>query len=60
MNQVFWVGVYPGLTDEAVQFMTESFHEAIAAAPGSNGHARVVSQSNLGSSRAKETEQAAS
>lgn len=60
MNQVFWVGVYPGLTGEAVQFMTESFHEAIAAAPGSNGHARVVGQSNLGSSRAKETEQAAS
>jgi len=38
MNQVFWVGVYPGLTDESVQFMIESFHDAIAAGEGSNGH----------------------
>jgi CDP-6-deoxy-D-xylo-4-hexulose-3-dehydrase len=38
MNRVFWVGVYPGLTDESVQFMIESFHDAIDAAAGSNGH----------------------
>jgi CDP-6-deoxy-D-xylo-4-hexulose-3-dehydrase len=37
MNRVFWVGVYPGLTDASVQFMIESFHDAIAAAPTSNG-----------------------
>jgi CDP-4-dehydro-6-deoxyglucose reductase, E1 len=37
MNRVFWVGVYPGLTDAAVQFMLESFHDAIAAAEISNG-----------------------
>jgi CDP-4-dehydro-6-deoxyglucose reductase, E1 len=37
MNRVFWVGVYPGLTDEAVQFMIESFHDAIAAAKSSTG-----------------------
>jgi CDP-4-dehydro-6-deoxyglucose reductase, E1 len=36
MNQVFWVGVYPGLTDESVDFMIESFHDAIAAG-ASNG-----------------------
>ncbi len=60
MNQVFWVGVYPGLTDAAVQFMVESFHDAIAAGEGSNGRARVVRRSSLASSRAKETEQAAS
>jgi|HubBroStandDraft_2_1064218.scaffolds.fasta_scaffold01446_8 CDP-6-deoxy-D-xylo-4-hexulose-3-dehydrase len=38
MDRVFWVGVYPGLSDEAVQFMIESFHAAIAAAKGSGGH----------------------
>ena len=38
MNRVFWVGVYPGLTDASVQYMIESFHDAIAAAEGSNGH----------------------
>lgn len=31
MNQVFWVGVYPGLTDASVDYMIESFHDAIAA-----------------------------
>ena len=36
MNQVFWVGVYPGLTDASVQFMIESFHDAIAGAPRTN------------------------
>ena len=44
MNRVFWVGVYPGLTDESVQFMIESFHEAIrtgeAAAGSSHGPGR--------------------
>lgn len=39
MNRVFWVGVYPGLTDASVQFMIESFHDAIAAAATSTGHA---------------------
>jgi len=39
MNQVFWVGVYPGLTDESVQFMVESFHDAIDAGQKSNGRA---------------------
>ncbi|HET7052933.1 MAG TPA: lipopolysaccharide biosynthesis protein RfbH [Solirubrobacterales bacterium] len=38
MNNVFWVGVYPGLTDAQLDFMIESFHEvlvppSVAAAP---------------------------
>jgi CDP-4-dehydro-6-deoxyglucose reductase, E1 len=40
MNQVFWVGVYPGLTSAAVHFMIESFHDAIAAVEHANGRAR--------------------
>jgi CDP-6-deoxy-D-xylo-4-hexulose-3-dehydrase len=31
MNNVFWVGVYPGLTDAQLDFMIESFHEVLAA-----------------------------
>ena len=27
MNQVFWVGVYPGLTSEMIAYMLESFHQ---------------------------------
>ncbi len=30
MNNVFWVGVYPGLTEAQVDFMIESFHEVLA------------------------------
>jgi CDP-4-dehydro-6-deoxyglucose reductase, E1 len=30
MNNVFWVGVYPGLTDAQLDFMIESFHEVLA------------------------------
>lgn len=37
MNRVFWVGVYPGLTDASVQFMLESFHDAFTAADRPNG-----------------------
>jgi CDP-4-dehydro-6-deoxyglucose reductase, E1 len=29
MNRVFWVGVYPGLSSGAIEFMLESFHDAI-------------------------------
>jgi hypothetical protein len=25
MNQVFWIGVYPGLTEEMLAFVTEMF-----------------------------------
>lgn len=29
MNQVFWVGVYPGLTPSHLEFMTKTLHEAV-------------------------------
>ncbi|HTB71372.1 MAG TPA: lipopolysaccharide biosynthesis protein RfbH [Solirubrobacteraceae bacterium] len=59
MNQVFWVGVYPGLTCEAVQFMVESFHDAIAAGACANGRRHVNGSSRLDAARAKEAEKAA-
>ena len=31
MNQAFWIGVYPGLTDAMVDYMIESFHQLIHA-----------------------------
>jgi CDP-6-deoxy-D-xylo-4-hexulose-3-dehydrase len=37
MNRVFWVGVYPGLTDASLQFMIESFHDAVALGEHANG-----------------------
>ncbi|MEG9437692.1 lipopolysaccharide biosynthesis protein RfbH [Edaphobacter sp. HDX4] len=27
MNNVFWIGVYPGLTEEMIDFIIQSFHE---------------------------------
>lgn len=44
MNRVFWVGVYPGLTDESVRFMAESFHDAIAAGVSVHARARAPSR----------------
>ena len=35
MNNVFWVGVYPGLTEAQLDFMIESFHDVLA--PAANG-----------------------
>jgi CDP-4-dehydro-6-deoxyglucose reductase, E1 len=29
MNQVFWIGVYPGLSPAALDFMQESLHQAV-------------------------------
>jgi CDP-6-deoxy-D-xylo-4-hexulose-3-dehydrase len=60
MNRVFWVGVYPGLTDAAVQFMIESFHDAISAATSSNGHAPAVHERQTAPASRGETEKAAS
>ena len=31
MNQVFWVGVYPGLSTEAIEFMVDIFHKLARA-----------------------------
>jgi CDP-6-deoxy-D-xylo-4-hexulose-3-dehydrase len=47
MNRVFWVGVYPGLTNASIHFMIESFHDAIAAADGSNGHISANGESRV-------------
>ncbi len=38
MNNVFWVGVYPGLRTEQIDFMIESFHDLLG--PRSVGAAR--------------------
>jgi CDP-6-deoxy-D-xylo-4-hexulose-3-dehydrase len=37
MNRVFWVGVYPGLRDEQLDFMVESFHDLLAPSPVRGG-----------------------
>jgi CDP-6-deoxy-D-xylo-4-hexulose-3-dehydrase len=29
MNQVFWIGVYPGLTEPMLEYMTDSLHAAV-------------------------------
>ena len=29
MNQVFWIGVYPGLTSEALDYIVDAFHQAV-------------------------------
>jgi CDP-6-deoxy-D-xylo-4-hexulose-3-dehydrase len=31
MHNVFWVGVYPGLTDAMLHYMVESLHEVVVA-----------------------------
>jgi CDP-6-deoxy-D-xylo-4-hexulose-3-dehydrase len=37
MNNVFWVGVYPGLRAEQLDFMIESFHDLLAPPPVRGG-----------------------
>jgi CDP-6-deoxy-D-xylo-4-hexulose-3-dehydrase len=32
MNEVFWVGVYPGLTESHIEYMSESIHAAVHGA----------------------------
>jgi CDP-4-dehydro-6-deoxyglucose reductase, E1 len=32
MNQVFWIGVYPGLTREMLEFMVKTATEFVATA----------------------------
>ena len=43
MNNVFWIGVYPGLSDAALDFMIQSFHDAFAKAPRRRKRPRVSS-----------------
>ncbi len=33
MNGTFWIGVYPGLDDQRLQYMIEQFHQLLAPAP---------------------------
>ncbi|MBS6341559.1 MAG: lipopolysaccharide biosynthesis protein RfbH, partial [Eubacterium limosum] len=32
MNDTFWVGVYPGMTDEMIDYMAQTIIEAVNAA----------------------------
>ena len=32
MNQVFWVGVYPGLGESEIAYMAETLHDAVREA----------------------------
>jgi dTDP-4-amino-4,6-dideoxygalactose transaminase len=34
MTNVFWVGVYPGLTEEMIDYMIEIFHDAMTPGKG--------------------------
>ncbi len=34
MNQAFWVGVYPGLTDEMIDYILATIHECVASLKG--------------------------
>ena len=52
MNNVFWVGVYPGLHTEQLDYMIESFHELLAPSNGHRGHASARSESAVVSERA--------
>ena len=31
MHQTFWIGVYPGLSDDAIGYVIDTFHAGIAA-----------------------------
>jgi len=30
MRDTFWVGVYPGMTDEMIDYMAQTIHEALS------------------------------
>ena len=32
MNNVFWVGLYPGITESMIDYMAEAFHQIPKAA----------------------------
>ncbi len=42
MDNVFWVGVYPGLTEAMVDYMIESFHDVLTRGAGRVGEADPV------------------
>jgi CDP-6-deoxy-D-xylo-4-hexulose-3-dehydrase len=35
MNQLLWIGVYPGLSQPMLDYMLETIHTAVAVLPGS-------------------------
>jgi len=37
MNNVFWIGLYPGITQPMIDYMTESFHQIPRAAAAGQG-----------------------
>lgn len=46
MNNVFWVGVYPGLTEPQLDFMIESFHDLFApSSVGASAQPTAVAES---------------
>lgn len=42
MDNVFWVGVYPGLSEAMVDYMIESFHDVLTGSAAARGSAPVV------------------
>ncbi len=36
MNQTFWIGVYPGLSADAITYMVETLHDAVAHRAGAD------------------------
>jgi CDP-6-deoxy-D-xylo-4-hexulose-3-dehydrase len=40
MNQAFWIGVYPGLSDAMIDYVVEALHDCVAAATGARGRSR--------------------
>jgi CDP-6-deoxy-D-xylo-4-hexulose-3-dehydrase len=39
MDQVFWIGVYPGLTDESIAYVVDSLHDSASAGVAAYGRA---------------------
>jgi CDP-6-deoxy-D-xylo-4-hexulose-3-dehydrase len=37
MNNVFWIGLYPGITQAMVDYMAETFHQIPKAASAGHG-----------------------
>jgi CDP-6-deoxy-D-xylo-4-hexulose-3-dehydrase len=55
MNHVFWIGVFPGLTKEMLDYMAQSIIEFISAAPSHLPSKEVSDLVTLGPANRKET-----
>ena len=40
MNQVFWIGVYPGLTEEMLAYVVETFYQFVKDRTGARPSGR--------------------